>query len=280
VLLNEEVLSSSSILPHCQVAISTGSSVLFSVPSEQERGGIEMFRKSHDTTITLWTSDFEEELAAWRADASGSVAGGASEERVIAALTPSHALRAVVTSLHEESHQNIHVIVEECIRMASSRSRAASTGKLDDAATAKLQACLSANVYPEIHKELDMQLQLRQTQDGMSARLRNYSCADPSLETSLALSSSYAHFHDKHLQVDTLMHTSHSGIWTIHDFISPQECEVLKSQVASRLQRAVTLGGVTSESRRAQQAGYLLGSEEGGDPLWDLYRRVLISPTL
>lgn len=78
----------------------------------------------------------------------------------------------------------------------------------------------------------------------ISSRLRNYTCEDNHLESTPALYSISHSFRDKLFNIDVLFETSHAKIWVVHNFISTDQCEILKNQTESKLTKATVAGTV------------------------------------
>lgn len=114
--------------------------------------------------------------------------------------------------------------------------------------------------------------------DLMSYRLRNYTCADETLNTTTPYFTNNIHIEGKDYKAEGLLDTPAAKIWVVRDFITPNECDILLKFAEGNLTRATVgddenKGGVTySEHRRAQQAHYTVPN--GDDPLWPLMRRV------
>ena len=249
-----------NVPPHSQHLIQSsrvGDAYIFKVPDEA--GGLERLKGPHDETVTLWkgaatrewerltdTGDYDLEV--------GAVAG---------LLTELHSLRGTVTSRDLALYDHVKGTVENCL-YSNDPSLVAS----------ELRECLSLGVYEKIQDELSLQTELNSLQVTMAKKLRDYTCRDHHLDTSPSLSTRTEYVHDRVVTVNTLLHQSHANIWTVDDMVSPRECAALMAQVETRLQRAVTLGGVHSDSRRARQAGYVLQGGER-DPVWNLYQRIL-----
>lgn len=110
----------------------------------------------------------------------------------------------------------------------------------------------------------------------MSERLRNYTCADPKMETSKPASTNKIRVQNRDLTVDTMLDMKAAKIWVVHDFITADECKLLRDHGSKHLTRATVAGedglGTISENRKAQQASYNVKGDE--DPLWSLYERV------
>jgi len=138
------------------------------------------------------------------------------------------------------------------------------------------KSCLARSLYSATERERQKSKDITQYRDLMSARLRNYTCADPTLESSPPASSASMMIQGKKYTVNTMLDMKSSKIWTIEEFITDEECEVLMNHGRPRLTRATVAGedglGTISNNRRAQQASY--NSRDQSDPLWSLYNRV------
>lgn len=119
-------------------------------------------------------------------------------------------------------------------------------------------------------------------------KLRNYTCEDPTVETSSAVSN-YDLFvpvldpknpdRRRRVHVDTLLDTDAAKIWVAHNFVTDEECDILMRHGQPRLMRATVADAdgtsVVSESRKAQQANYMINMDNpSADPLYPLYARV------
>lgn len=122
----------------------------------------------------------------------------------------------------------------------------------------------------------------------ISEKLRNYTCEDPKVETTTAVSN-YDLFvpltdpknpdRRRRVRVDTLLDTDAAKIWVAHDFVTDEECDILIKHGSPRLMRATVADAdgtsVVSESRKAQQANYMINMDNpSADPLYPLYARV------
>lgn len=75
---------------------------------------------------------------------------------------------------------------------------------------------------------------------------------------------------NKPYQVDVMFEMEAANIWTVPDFITPDECKVLREHGKKHLTRATVAGedglGTISDARKANQASYNPRGPE--DPLW------------
>jgi hypothetical protein len=80
-------------------------------------------------------------------------------------------------------------------------------------------------------------------------------------------------------RIETLFENSRAKIWTVANFITDEECDVLERFAKPVLKRATVAGedgtSIVSENRKAQQAAYDKHQRDPKDPLAPLHRRVL-----
>lgn len=141
-------------------------------------------------------------------------------------------------------------------------------------------SCMADAVSPDILKLTESKERVAKYRDAMSNRLRNYTCDDPTLETSRAIYSYPYHINGKTFDVQVLLNMSHAKIWWVDGLVSDEECRVLEKHGKPRLRRATVAAGdgtsIVSESRKAQQASYNEHITRGAaDPLYDLQGRLL-----
>ncbi len=65
---------------------------------------------------------------------------------------------------------------------------------------------------------------------------------------------------DRTISVDTMLERDSAKLWLAHDFVSAEECNILRTYAKPRLTRATVAGengmSTISMNRKAQQAGY------------------------
>ena len=135
-------------------------------------------------------------------------------------------------------------------------------------------ACMASNIIDDINQLTDTKTQLVKFRDAMSWRLRNYTCADDNMETSVPIytyTTSLADMEDVHVKV--LLNKTHSKVWTVDNFITDAECNVLQKHGKPLLRRATVAAedgsSVVSENRKANQAAYNMNKQNPeNDPLW------------
>lgn len=152
------------------------------------------------------------------------------------------------------------------------------TSSCDNLSGDEFSSCVADGVYENIDKITESKARISKYRDMISNRLRNYTCADLTLNTSTPISTANHYIGGKLYTVDTLFETDHGKIWAVHDFVTDGDCERFRTYGEPRLQRATVAGedgtSTVSPNRKAQQAGYELNNSPN-DPLWDLYHRTL-----
>ena len=145
----------------------------------------------------------------------------------------------------------------------------------------KLTECVTAAVITDIEKMADSKTELVKNRDLMSNRLRNYTCADEKMETTLPVYSYSWSPEDggEEIQVDVLYENEHAKIWLAHDFVTEEECNILVEHGRPELKRATVAAedgtSIVSIHRKAQQANYDVHHDDmENDPLYALYYRV------
>lgn len=137
----------------------------------------------------------------------------------------------------------------------------------------EFSTCMASNIVDDITALTETKTQLSKFRDAMSWRLRNYTCADETMETSAPIFSYDLSLADKEVKVEVLLNKTHSKIWKVEDFISDAECDVLQRHGKPLLRRATVAAedgtSVISENRKANQAAYNLHKKNPEtDPLW------------
>lgn len=92
----------------------------------------------------------------------------------------------------------------------------------------ELKKCITNSVTDHIRKAHESKNLLRKYQNDVSNQLRNYSCADLSLETPEPISSYDISIDSKPYTINNLLDLSHAKIWYVNNFITPEECKVLE----------------------------------------------------
>ena len=102
--------------------------------------------------------------------------------------------------------------------------------------------CLTHLSFPAMDKLLQHQQDVKDYRDKITDKLRNYTCADESLNTSTPISSAKEFVYDKEYTVNTYLKLDHAKIWSVPDFVTDEECAVLMDHGLPRLERAVVVG--------------------------------------
>ena len=139
-------------------------------------------------------------------------------------------------------------------------------------------SCIAEKVMGEYLEGQRKSDQLKKYRDKISSRLRNYTCADPLMESSKPIGTHSVRVGGKAFVVNDLFENSHAKIWTIENFLTDEECSVLKNHGKPRLTRATVAAedgtSVVSNHRKANQATYDR-HRHADDPLHGLYNRIL-----
>lgn len=139
--------------------------------------------------------------------------------------------------------------------------------------------CVANSTATYMSKIADAKDELEKYRDRISHQLRNYTCADDTMNSSLPTKTSTIVIAGREYTINTLFDTSHAKIWSVHNFVDDEECEQFKRVSGPKLRRATVAAedgtSTVSENRKAQQAGYDQMQHSLDDPLWGLYHRVL-----
>jgi hypothetical protein len=133
--------------------------------------------------------------------------------------------------------------------------------------------CIAHHVHSETERIRAYSSSISRSLGRVSNHLRNYTCADETRTTSPSIASRKLRVPGEPalMQLETLLDTSHAKIWYVPDFVSQEQCDVLKRHGRPRLTRATVAGedgsSVVSEHRKAQQASYGLFVNNPKDPL-------------
>lgn len=116
--------------------------------------------------------------------------------------------------------------------------------------------------------------------DMMSYKLRNYTCDDTTMESSLPDRSMTFMSDGVSYNTDILLDMPSAKIWTANDFISEDECSILREFGLPRLVTATVAGedgkAQISQHRKAQQAAF----RDPSDPLSLLRKKILAMTNL
>jgi len=151
------------------------------------------------------------------------------------------------------------------------------------------QHCIKVLMSEELVEVKREESFMKELQLAMANRLRDYQCADPTAETSQAVSRSYwrhAVIKDSKgtmkpkgwggrrrgfdgVHVDTLLDQERAKMQLVHDWISEEECQYFIDQAKPKLHKA-TVAGRTLQAqdpgRRAMQAGILYDWDDPENP--------------
>ena len=138
--------------------------------------------------------------------------------------------------------------------------------------------CVTDALYDEIYHKTQSKYKMEHYRNKISRRLRKYTCSDLSLNSSKPIRDPYAvKLGDKEYTVNMLLEMKNAMIWTVDDFVTEDECNVIVESGRPNLERATIADedgkSIVSEHRKAYQATYELSSFDTSEPLWNLYQR-------
>ena len=255
-------------------------------------------RNGTDTTINSY--DTHEFLVRFKdttlSEATVGFMKGPREEVVtITYDADDNVMKVVQTTKLDEIKDQIHSVTQNC----------AVTGTGPEFGN-----CVAAGILDDLTRVSDGKATVVKYRDQMSERLRNYTCADPTMQTTTPLrtdrvkvfgseytAESYldlpsakiftvGFLHTKqHFVLLTFICRSFRSAHSLHlyecqvpDFVTPEECNILMEKGRPLLKRATVAAddgtSVVSENRKANQAVYAFSKPMNTDPLWPLYARV------
>lgn len=144
----------------------------------------------------------------------------------------------------------------------------------------EFSTCVANGIVEDVTRLTDSKATMSTYADLMSSRLRNYTCADDSLNSTEPTSSYQVTINETEYTLGVFLNMTNAKIWKIDDFVTEDECNVLIEHGRSRLTRATVAAedgsSVLSEARKANQASYNLHKQHPeSDPLWNLFQRIL-----
>lgn len=142
----------------------------------------------------------------------------------------------------------------------------------------KFTDCVTDALYDEVYHKTQSKYKMEHYRNKISRRLRKYACSDLSLNTSKPIHDPYVVKIGEHdYTINMLLEMDNAMIWTIEDFLTEDECNVIIERGRPNLERATIADedgkSIVSEHRKAYQATYELSSYDDSEPLWNLYQR-------
>lgn len=173
--------------------------------------------------------------------------------------------------------KSANVLLDEC-KSNANRALKDKDNKNQDAQQIldQLTSCVQKGVAAEIEKaneEIAFQASVR---TNMASQLENYTCADETLNTTIAKRTETW----RGKKVSVMIDRAASRIHTIEDFLTEDECEAVEAAAKPILHDATVADGSggshLSDSRKAKQAGIRVHweKEKDGDLIARLSRRV------
>jgi len=239
---------------------------IYTTPIELVKQTQKPVRNSSDVSINSYdTHEFVIMFLDGKRKQQGEFAKGPKEEVITVGFdTEKNEFTIKQSTKFDEIMDTIRVATDECANLRG------------DA----FSKCVADGVADDITRITEAKSTLVKYRDVMSSRLRNYTCIDETMETSEPERTYPISILGKTYDVNVMMDMPHSKIWTVDNFVTPEECAVLEKHGRPLLRRATVAAedgsSVVSEHRKAQQASYNFHQQNPGkDPLWPLYNRVL-----
>jgi len=142
-----------------------------------------------------------------------------------------------VTVVYDESKNRLDVKHEVKVDELSSNIRSV-TSKCSKYQGSKFSKCVADGIFDDITRLDDTKSRLTKYRDVMSNRLRNYTCADPNMETTAPTHTKEVTVQGKTYNVNYMLDLKSAKIWVVEDFITPEECEVFEKHGRPLLHRA------------------------------------------
>lgn len=138
--------------------------------------------------------------------------------------------------------------------------------------------CVSDILYDDLYHKTQSKYKMEHYRNKISRRLRKYACADLDLNTTKPVRDPFhIKIDGKDYAVHMLLEMDNAMIWTIEDFVTESECNVIVESGRPNLERATIADedgkSIVSEHRKAYQATYELSAFDNTEPLWNLYQR-------
>lgn len=176
-------------------------------------------------------------------------------------------------------NEEVSAMTEKCRQRAAQRLSLSGDNVDVDAVTQDLVKCLekeAARLIEIRNEELAFQRQLRKDVANLG---ENYTCADPTKETTKPKELTTWTYEDQNRTVGILHSRPDSQIHILYDFISEEECEAIKEAAAPSLHRGTVAdgkgGSKMSENRKAWQAGLSVKDWRSTiDPIANVKRRL------
>lgn len=214
-------------------------------------------RNSSETVINSYdTHEFMIKYLDPKREGSVTFAKGPREEVVTIGLDENNQLTVVQTTKFDELVDTINSLAKQCPRSNQD----------------ELSSCIANGIMSDFNKQSESKIRLTKYRDAIAYRLRNYTCADSTMKTTEPIKSYDVRIEGKNHKVNILLDMDHAKIWSVDNFITQNECDVLIKHGKPLLRRATVAAedgtSVVSENRKAQQASYNFQSKPSADPLW------------
>ncbi|RYH14900.1 hypothetical protein EON65_32745 [archaeon] len=129
-----------------------------------------------------------------------------------------------------------------------------------------LADCLSQEILKEVAKMDEVKQTISTYRNLIATQLRSYTCNDESLIPTTPDKSKSLRIGERVYNVSIYLDHEDAKIWTIDNFISPEDCDYLMDTARPHLLRATVSGeggkDTLSEHRKAQQMSFELNEDD------------------
>jgi hypothetical protein len=183
---------------------------------------------------------------------------GPSEEKIVVSFNKeSGKLEAAIHTKESETMELVETLIKRCQGRSES-----------------VTDCLAGEISKEVGRLQESLNTMTHFRDLTAAQLRNYTCADDTMTTSVPDKSYIYRMAGHSYNLSELVDHPSAKIWTISHFATDAECDHLIESARPRLSRATVAGddgddALLSDVRRAQQASFDFSAETAAaDPVW------------
>mmetsp|Transcript_1189 Transcript_1189/g.4025 ORF Transcript_1189/g.4025 Transcript_1189/m.4025 type:complete len:424 (+) Transcript_1189:168-1439(+) len=228
-------------------------------PGDLQRQTTSSIRNASETNINSFeTHEFQVKWASGRGPVNefAQFKMGKHDATVTVFPDDEAGLRVEYRDSFDDAFDSINATVEHCV------------ASLDPAASKDdFVGCVAGGVMAEMDR---VQTKVEDTQryhKALAARIRNYTCSDPSLETTTP-ESSFTWRYDGHtIRAHKLLDTPHAKIMHLENMVTQTECDMFRTHAAPLLTRATVASedgtSIVSEARKAKQASYDVSMKPG-----------------
>jgi hypothetical protein len=239
---------------------------IYKQPVELVKQTTKPIRNASDTTINSYdTHKFTLKFLDPKRPGNATFVKGPKEEVVTVTFDETeNTLKVIQTTKFDEIMDTIKQAAKNCEGMKGD----------------EYGSCVAAAVVDDIDRLSDAKSTAEKYLSSAASRLRNYTCADETRNSTKPISHYDTYVGDTKYTINVLQDIDSAKIWYVDNFVTQEECDILEKHGRPLLRRATVAGqdgnSIVSEHRKAQQAQYNSHFiKYGDDPLWNLSQRIL-----